>query len=69
MGASHAHRGRFPGKGEYLRIDSSQCGCLGIGSKLRSSKLIASHQYSTLTTNVQQVLAWIKETREGVSVI
>ncbi len=43
--------------------------CLGIGSKLISSKLIESRQYSTLTANVQQVLAWIQEAREGVSVL
>lgn len=43
--------------------------CLGIGSKLISSKLIESHQYNTLTASVQQVLSWIQEAREGVSVI
>jgi 2-dehydro-3-deoxyphosphogluconate aldolase/(4S)-4-hydroxy-2-oxoglutarate aldolase len=43
--------------------------CLGIGSKLISSKLIESYQFSTLTANVQQTLAWINEAREGKYVI
>jgi 2-dehydro-3-deoxyphosphogluconate aldolase/(4S)-4-hydroxy-2-oxoglutarate aldolase len=43
--------------------------CLGIGSKLISNKLIESRQYDILTANLQQILAWINEAREGVSVI
>ena len=42
---------------------------LGIGSKLISRKMSADGDYTALTANVKQVLAWIREARRGVSVI
>ncbi len=43
--------------------------CVGMGSKLISSKLLASGDFSGLTTTVQQVLGWIKEARLGKPVL
>lgn len=38
--------------------------CVGIGSKLIRKELVAAHDWPAITAKVQQVLGWIKETRQ-----
>jgi 2-dehydro-3-deoxyphosphogluconate aldolase/(4S)-4-hydroxy-2-oxoglutarate aldolase len=39
--------------------------CLGIGSKLIRKDLVAAGDFAAIRDNVRQVLAWIREAREG----
>lgn len=43
--------------------------CVGMGSKLITKESVAAGDYKSITTNVRQVLAWIKEARGGQSPI
>ena len=43
--------------------------CVGMGSKLITKEAVATGDYSSITANVRQVLAWIKEARGGQSPI
>lgn len=40
--------------------------CVGIGSNLVTSQIVAKKDYRTLTANVKQVVAWIREIRAGL---
>jgi 2-dehydro-3-deoxyphosphogluconate aldolase/(4S)-4-hydroxy-2-oxoglutarate aldolase len=37
--------------------------CVGIGSKLIRKELVATSDFATITRNVAQVLAWIRDAR------
>ncbi len=43
--------------------------CVGMGSKLISKELVAAGDYAAIRSNVEQVLAWISQARQGVSPI
>jgi 2-dehydro-3-deoxyphosphogluconate aldolase/(4S)-4-hydroxy-2-oxoglutarate aldolase len=43
--------------------------CVGMGSKLITKEAVAAGDYASITANVRQVLAWIKEARGGQSPI
>jgi 2-dehydro-3-deoxyphosphogluconate aldolase/(4S)-4-hydroxy-2-oxoglutarate aldolase len=43
--------------------------CVGMGSKLITKEAVAAEDYASITANVRQVLAWIKEARGGQSPI
>lgn len=43
--------------------------CIGLGSKFISSELLEQSDFSVLTTNIKQILAWIQEARKGISPI
>ena len=43
--------------------------CVGMGSKLITKESVAAGDYESITANVRQVLAWIKEARHGQSPI
>lgn len=43
--------------------------CVGMGSKLITKESVAAGDYESITTNVRQVLTWIKEARGGQSPI
>ncbi len=43
--------------------------CIGLGSKFISNQLIDRGNFPALTTNVEQILAWIQEARKGASPI
>jgi 2-dehydro-3-deoxyphosphogluconate aldolase/(4S)-4-hydroxy-2-oxoglutarate aldolase len=41
--------------------------CLGMGSKLISAKRIEAGDYAAITSDVKQILEWVREARKGVS--
>lgn len=41
--------------------------CLGMGSKLISSKRVEAGEYASITYNVKQILDWVREARKGSS--
>jgi 2-dehydro-3-deoxyphosphogluconate aldolase/(4S)-4-hydroxy-2-oxoglutarate aldolase len=43
--------------------------CLGMGSKLISSKRIEAGDYAAITADVKNVLTWVREARKGISPI
>jgi 2-dehydro-3-deoxyphosphogluconate aldolase/(4S)-4-hydroxy-2-oxoglutarate aldolase len=43
--------------------------CLGMGSKLISTNVVAAGDYPAITTSVRQVLGWIQEARTGRPVL
>ena len=43
--------------------------CVGMGSKLVTRELVAAGNFQAITENARQVMAWIKEVRDGVSSI
>jgi 2-dehydro-3-deoxyphosphogluconate aldolase/(4S)-4-hydroxy-2-oxoglutarate aldolase len=43
--------------------------CIGLGSKFISSQMLEAGDFSGVTDNVKQILAWIQEARKGVSPI
>jgi len=43
--------------------------CIGLGSKFISNEIMEKRDFSGLTENIEQILAWIQEARKGVSPI
>ena len=41
--------------------------CLGMGSKLISAKRIEAGDYAAITSDVKQILEWVREARKGAS--
>ena len=39
--------------------------CLGMGSKLISAKRIEAGDYAVITSDVKQILEWVREARKG----
>lgn len=47
---------------EWFRAGAA---CFGMGSKLICKDLVAAQDWPEITAKVQEMLAWIRETREG----
>ena len=57
--------GVTPDKGNITAWIQAGVACLGMGSKLISSKRVESGDFASITSDVKQILDWVREARKG----